>query len=144
MSALPPGALPVGRLDALSPLAGLVVRALRRWCDAGEEALARDLREALGPDKGRAAAGAFGELCAFCLAAARRPLLRHASACPCLGGDEAAFAEVVRLAAGGEREDALMLAACLVRPDLAPSLVHLAEQAGIRLGRAVAAPATLH
>ena len=59
-------------------------------------------------------------------------------------GDEAAFAEVVRLAAGGEREDALMIACCLVRPDLAPALVHLAEQAGIRLGRAVAAPATLH
>ena len=91
-----------------------------------------------------AAAGAFGELCALCLAAARRPLLRHASACPCLGGDEAAFAEVVRLAAGGEREDALMVACCLVRPDLAPALVHLAEQAGIRLGRAVAVPAMLH
>ncbi len=145
MSALPPhapGALPVGRLDALPPLSGLAVRALRRWCEAGEGALALDLREALGPERGEAAAQAFGRLCALLLAAARRPLLRHGPACLGLGADEAAFAEFLRLAAGGEREDALMLACCLVRPDLAPSLVHQAEQAGLRLARAVAA--TLH
>jgi hypothetical protein len=137
MSALPPGAVPIGRLDALPPLQGLAVRALRRWCEAGSEGLAADLDRSLGADLGPPAALAFDALCRHCLSAGRHPLLRHGGACPCLGADEAAFAQLVHLATDGEREDALMLACCLVRPDLAPALVHLAQAAGLALRRAL-------
>ncbi len=135
MSAHSPGALPVGTLDPLAPLPGLAVRALRRWCDAGPGALAAEL----GP-----AAPAFDALCRGCLAACRRPLLRHAAACPCLGADEAAFARLLELAAEGAREDALMLACAMVRPDCALALLPLAEQAGLALARALLRPARLH
>jgi hypothetical protein len=73
--------------------------------------------------------------------------MRHGCACPCLGADEAAFARLVQTATEGEREDALMLACCMVRPDLAPGLVHLAQAAGLALAWALAArgrPGRLH
>ncbi len=134
---LPHGGTPVGHLDALPALEGLAVRALRRWCDGGAEALAQDLGGALGEDRGTPAALAFDALCRHCLSACRRPLLRHGGGCPCLGADEAAFAQLVQVATEGEREDALMLAVCMVRPDHAPALVHLAQMAGLALRRAL-------
>ena len=138
MSALPAGGAPVGRVDTLQPLEGLSVRALRRWCDGGPEALAEDLGWALGDPHGERAARAFDALCRHCLSSCRRPLMRHGGGCPCLGADEAAFAQLVQTATEGEREDALMLACCMVRPDLAPALVHLAQMAGLALRSALA------
>jgi hypothetical protein len=140
------GGLPVGHLASLPPLEGLSVRALRRWCDGGADALALDLADSLGERAGPAAR-AFDALCRHCLAGCRRPLLRHGATCPCLGADEAAFARLVQTATEGEREDALMLACCMVRPDLAPALVHLAQAAGLAFAWALAArgrPSTLH
>ena len=134
MTAIPPGGRPVGRIEALDPLPALAVRALRRCCDDGPEALAADLG---APE----AAWAFDALCRHSLAACRRPPMRHGGGCPCLGADEAAFARLVELAAGGEREDALMLACVMARPDRAPTLVALAEQAGLALARALLRPA---
>ena len=98
------------------------------------------------PD-GDEAAQAFDALCRHCLAGRRRPLMRHGHACPCLGTDEAAFARLVQTATEGEREDALMLACGMVRHDLAPAVVHLAQAAGLALAWALAAqgrPARLH
>ena len=50
---------------------------------------------------------------------ARRPLLGHAPDCPCAGADECVFARFVALAAEGAREDAVLMAALMVRADLA-------------------------
>ena len=144
---LPVGGAPVGRLDTLQPLEGLSVRALRRWYDGGREALAEDLGCALGEGHGDRAAQAFDALCRHCLAGCRRPLMRHGGSCLCLGADEAAFAQLVQTATEGEREDALMLACCMVRPDLAPALVHLAQIAGLALSSALVSwqrPSALH
>lgn len=132
----PPGGAAVGTLDGLTPLGALAVLALRRWCDAGQGALAADLA-AGDAREGEAAAEAMGALCRHALGCARRPLLRHGPTCPCLGADEAAFAELVRQAAEGEREDALLLACCLVPAHRAPGLVALAEAAGLSLLRAM-------
>ena len=142
MNAPSPGGLPVGHLHALPALEGLSVRALRRWCDGGPAALAEDLSELLGT-RGDGAAQAFDALCRHCLAGCRRPLMRHGCACPCLGADEAAFARLVQTATEGEREDALMLACCMVRHDLAPALVHLAQAAGLALVWGLAAQGRL-
>jgi len=137
MSGTPAGGAPVGRMDTLPLLEGLSVRALRRWCDGGAEALAEDLGWTLGESHGERAARAFDALCRHCLSSCRRPLMRHGGGCPCLGADEAAFAQLVQTATEGEREDALMLACCMVRPDLAPALVHLAQIAGLALRCAI-------
>ena len=144
--ATPLGGAPVGHIETLQPLEGLSVRALRRWCDGGAEALAEDLGWALGEDHGERAARAFDALCRHCLSGCRRPLMRHGG-CPCLGADEAAFAQLVQTATEGEREDALMLACWMVRPDLAPALVHLAQMAGLALRSALVSwqrPTTVH
>jgi hypothetical protein len=139
-ASFPSGGAPVGHLNALPPLEGLSVRALRRWCDGGAEALAEDLSLSLGKDQSEAAASAFDALCRHCLSGCRRPLMRHGGGCPCLGADEAAFARLVQTATEGERDDALMLACCMVRPDLAPLLVHLAQTAGLTLLLALVGP----
>lgn len=136
MSVPAPGGAPVGRLDTLDPLDGLAVRAFRLWCDGGPERLAEGLDAALGSPFGGQAAAAFDALCRGCVQSCRRPLLRHGPACPCLGADEAALAELLRLATEGEREDALMLACVMVRIDRAPLLVELAQRAGLALRRA--------
>jgi hypothetical protein len=140
------GGAPVGHLDSLPALESLSVRALRRWCDGGPDAVAEDLSDRLGT-RGESAAQAFDALCRHCLAGCRRPMMRHGGGCPCLGADEAAFARLVQTATEGEREDALMLACCMVRHDLAPSLVHLAQAAGLALAWALAVkapPTRLH
>lgn len=78
----------------------------------------------------------LSDLCSFCARHCRRPLSAHGEGCPCLGGDEACLARFVELAIAGERDEALMLAMLLVRADLAPIAVALAEQAGLALRRA--------
>jgi hypothetical protein len=114
------GAAPVGHLADLDPASRLAVVALRRWCDAGD-----------------APCPAFAHLCGHCIAAARRPLMRHGTDCPCLGADEAAFAAFLRLAAEGERSDALMMAFAMLRPEAAPDAVRLAQTAGLMLRRMI-------
>ena len=61
--------------------------------------------------------------------------MRHGTDCPCLGADEACFARVVADASEGAREDAMLVAALMVRPDMAPAAVHLAEALGLALKR---------
>ena len=65
----------------------------------------------------------------------RRPLLRHQIGCACVGADEACFAGLVAAASEGRHEDALMIAVLVVRPDVAPLLVGLAETLGHALRR---------
>ncbi|WP_245706594.1 hypothetical protein [Ruegeria marina] len=73
-------------------------------------------------------------------------MVRHDLGCACVGADEACFAHLIASAATGAHEDALMLAALIVRPDLAPALVALSEQFGLALQAAVgsAGTRTLH
>jgi len=65
----------------------------------------------------------------------RRPLMGHAPGCPCAGADECVFARFVALAAEGAREDAVLMAALMVRADLALCLATGAESVGLRLMR---------
>lgn len=130
-----PGAMAVGHLADLDPPSQLAVIALRLWCEQGGAALARDLT--LAGDTGPEAAGAFGRFCAHCLDAARRPLMRHGGGCPCVGADEAALVAFLRMAAEGEREDAMMMGMVMLRPEAVPEAVALAQQAGLGLRRLI-------
>ena len=127
----------MGHVDELGPIEAGAVRCLRLWCD-GPDAQAQvwnDFATALGPEKGREALRSFETLCALCAEHGRRPLMRHAVTCKCLGADESCFANFVGYASEGEVQDALMIATVMVRPDIAPSLVSLAQDFGLALRR---------
>lgn len=132
------GAAPVGALDALPPAEAFAVRWLRLWCDGTEgwAAMDREMTDLVGPQHARALGESFDLTCRMMLEFRRRPLVRHAAACPCLGADEAAFAHFLTLAALGEREEAMLVSVLLVRADRAPLLVDAAARLGLALHRA--------
>lgn len=134
----PRGAAPVGHVADLDPIEAGAVRCLRLWCEAeGPQSLVKgDFTASLGPEAGGLAAETFSELCALCVRYGRRPLMHHATGCACVGADEACFARLVGAAGAGEREDAMLIATLLVRPDVAPGLAILAERIGLCLRRA--------
>lgn len=139
MNAMVPhrGGAPVGYVTELGPVEAGAVLYLRLWCD-GPDAQAQvwnDFATALGPEGGRKALNSFECLCDICVRHGRRPLMRHRVACKCLGADESCFANFIGYASEGEREDALLIATTIVRPDMAPTLVGLAQDFGLALKR---------
>lgn len=139
MNAMPPprGGAPVGYVTDLGPIEAGAVLYLRLWCDGpeGQAQVWNDFATALGPAQARKVMKSFEILCALCLRHGRRPLMRHNVTCKCLGADESCFATFVGYASAAEREDALMIAMTLVRPDVALSLVDLAQDFGMGLRR---------
>lgn len=137
MNAMAPhrGGAPVGFVAELGPVEASAVLYLRLWCD-GPDAQAQvwnDFATSLGPQRGRKALKAFENLCELCVRHGRRPLMRHRVNCKCLGADESCFANFVGYATDGEREDALLIATTIVRPDIAPMVVECAQQFGLAL-----------
>ena len=126
------GGAPVGFISELEAVEAASVIYLRLWCD-GPEAQSNvwnDFASMLGADRGRKALQSFEELCRLCSQHGRRPLMRHSVHCKCLGSDESCFANFIGAAATGEREDAMLIATLLVRPDVAPILTSLAADVG--------------
>lgn len=135
------GAAPVGALDALPPAEAAAVRWLRLWCEGpdGWTAMQADMEALVGPRRAAALAEAFDLTCRLTLEFRRRPLMRHAAACPCLGADEATFAHFLTLAGLGERDEAMLVAILLIRADMAPVLVDTATRIGLEIHRAILA-----
>ncbi|MFC3614090.1 hypothetical protein ACFORG_09995 [Lutimaribacter marinistellae] len=143
------GGASVGRLADLSPVEAGAVMYLRLWgeSDHGREAAARDFALALGEGQGRRAMRTLDQICMLCARHGRRPVMRHGLNCSCLGADENWFAQLVGAASDGAHEDATMLAALLVRPDMAPTLAGLSLQLGLALRKMTAsvnAPRATH
>jgi hypothetical protein len=131
------GGAPVGFITELDGIEAASVIYLRLWCD-GPEAKAtvwNDFASSLGADCGRRALKSFEDLCSLCTTHGRRPLMRHSLNCKCLGADESCFANFIACAATGEREDAMLIATLLVRPDVAPLITALATDFGHALMR---------
>lgn len=140
------GGAPVGFISELDSVEAASVIYLRLWCDGPEAQYQvwNDLATGLGVDRGRKALQAFESLCALCNTHGRRPLSRHSVQCKCLGADESCFANFIATAATGEREDAMLIATLLVRPDVAPLIASLAADFGHALKRMqLAAPRDL-
>ncbi len=131
------GGAAVGYITQLDGIEAASVIYLRLWSD-GPDAQAQvrsDFSTGLGVDTGRRAIQSFEHLFALCASHGRRPLMRHSVACKCLGADEACFANFIATAAQGEREDALLIATLLVRPDVAPLITACATDFGLALKR---------
>jgi hypothetical protein len=126
------GGAAVGFITELDGVEAASVIYLRLWCD-GPDAQAQirdDFASSLGPERGRSALKSFEDLCSLCSRHGRRPLMRHSLQCKCLGADESCFANFIAAAATGEREDAMLIATLLVRPDVAPLIASLAADVG--------------
>ena len=129
------GGAAVGNLADLPRLDACIVLYFRMWCDGAEGQMSvwNDLATRLGPTHGRTTLKTFEQLFAICTEHRRRPLLRHAVGCSCLGADEACFANFVATATEGDREDAMFIATLIVRPDMAPLITALAADLGLAL-----------
>ncbi|WP_170718420.1 hypothetical protein [Ruegeria profundi] len=143
------GGAAVGRLTDLAPIEAGAVMYLRLWSEGakGRADAASDFDIALGANQGRAAMLTLDRLCSLCASYGRRPLIRHGLGCACLGADENCFAQMIAAASEGAREDAMMMASLIVRPDFAPALASLSEELGMALRRMTAAvpmPTTGH
>ncbi len=143
------GGAAVGRLTDLAPIEAGAVMYLRLWSEGakGRADAASDFDIALGANQGRAAMLTLDRLCSLCASYGRRPLIRHGLGCACLGADENCFAQMIAAASEGAREDAMMMASLIVRPDFAPALTSLSEELGMALRRMTAAvpmPTTGH
>jgi len=131
------GAAPVGYITELDSIEAASVIYLRLWCDGpdGQISVWNDFASSLGADQGSRVVKAFENLCTLCAQHGRRPLIRHSVQCKCLGSDESCFANFIATAATGDREDAMMIATTLVRPDVAPLITTLAADFGLALKR---------
>ncbi len=140
----PRGMVPVATIDDLPPLEATLICCLRLFYDTESSRLTleRSLQASFGASRGADLFARLGELCEMARRFARRPLMRRHAGCAAAGADETAFAAMVSAAAAQEREDAMLIAVCLVRPDVAPPLVALAEQVGLGLQPLVPAVAS--
>ncbi|WP_299650775.1 hypothetical protein [uncultured Jannaschia sp.] len=135
-----PGAATVADLQAMDGAQALGVMLLRDWFDGpeGRTRVEGVFAEAFGPAGGDMAREAWADFAALLTSGTRRPVMRHAVTCRCVGADEAVIAQVVTLAARGEREDAMFVLSLLVPGDRLLSAVQTAERAGIALLRLTA------
>jgi hypothetical protein len=131
------GGASVGFITELDAIQAASIIYLRLWHD-GPDSQANvwnDFTSSLGIVQGKNALQSFEDLCKMCSQHGRRPLMRHSVDCKCLGADEACFANFIATAATGEREDAMLIATLLVRPDVAPLITAFAADFGLALLR---------
>lgn len=131
------GGAPVGFLTELGGVEAASVVYLRLWCDGpeGQTQVWQDFASSLGVEHGQNALTNFEDLCRMFTQHGRRPLMRHGVQCKCLGADESCFANFIGAAACGAREDAMLMAMLMVRPDFAPMTTALATDFGLALKR---------
>lgn len=131
------GASAVGFVDELPVIEAGAVAYLRMWF-SGTDTQSKvwtDFASTLGPLQGRRALKSFEALLKICVDQGRRPLMYHALTCKCVGSDEACFANLIAASVDGDREDAMLIATLIVRPDMAPSLIQYATDFGLAMKR---------
>lgn len=132
-----PGGATVTDLGAMEGSQALSVMVLRDWFDGpqGRARVGATFAEVLGAAAAAPAIAAWTELGDLISDGTRRPVMRHAVTCRCVGADEAVIAQALSLAARGEREDAMLILSLLVAGDRLLPAVHVAQQAGLAVLR---------
>lgn len=129
------GGTPVGMLSELPKFNALSVLMFRHWWagpDGQAEVWSRFCTRYPFP-AAHEHMKSFEQLMSLLSRHCRRPLMYHNVQCSCLGGDESAFASFIEAAALGDREDAMLFAINLMRPDMAVMAASLAEQVGLAI-----------
>jgi hypothetical protein len=111
------GGAPVGHLQGLTLIEAGAVLYLRLWCE-GSDAQAQiksDFPLGLGTEVGDNAFAGLARLNELIVQNGRRPLMRHALECRCIGADESFFATMIASAANNDYEDFLLLASLMVK-----------------------------
>lgn len=131
----------VNRIALLPETEAWWVRALRLWCDGedGQAALRDQLCRHLGREASDMFFARFTDLIALMLRHGRRPMMYHDLNCDAVGADEAVFALFCAQAVG-DREEAMMIACLILRADVAPIAVSLAQTLGLDLMRGARVP----
>ena len=131
------GARPVGYVADLDPVQADAILYFRKWRNgkAARAEIQNEFNRFFGEQKGNEIANNFDLMCECFTQYARRKLLYHGLNCECLGSDEACLANFIWYAKNGEREDAMLLAANLVRPDIATVVVDLALNFALALNQ---------
>ncbi len=135
----------VQSFSELAALESNIVMFLRLWYENAQsrQFVSNNFFDALGHKQGFHGLKCFESLCVLCASHGRRPLIQHRVNCKCLGDDERCLARFIAYASEGNHEDALMIAATLVSPNIAPMLVGLAQDFGLALRKvALTAPGT--
>ncbi|MEM6971635.1 MAG: hypothetical protein AAF577_02425 [Pseudomonadota bacterium] len=133
------GSAKVGVLDDLDAVEARAVRYLRLWCTGPktQETVWNDFAKRFGGREGAARLRVFEHFVETLIEHARRPMMRHAVDCDCLGADECAFANLIGAAACGDREEAALFATLIVRPDMATVVADRCEQVAMTLRQIV-------
>lgn len=139
-----PGSFVVGQLVDLSQIEASIVMCLRLWRRGPvDQPPTDDAMFGLDHQPEREVWQRFVSLCELCARYGRRSLRQKEVDAPGVGADEACFINFINTAAEGDRDDALLIAMLLVRPDVAPAAVALAAQVGLGLRRTVLRGATM-
>ncbi|WP_281825861.1 hypothetical protein [Jannaschia rubra] len=133
------GAAVVADLRSVTPMVRTAVLMLRDWCNGpdGQLRVRSAFVDGLSAAEAQAGTHHFEALVRGLTLRGRRPFLRHALACRCVGADEAVFANLLAVAASGEHEDAMLIASLLVPGEVLPLVVNDAAQAGLAIRRIV-------
>ena len=131
------GGATVGRIADLAAVEVGAVLCLRACAteEPDRDWVSRDISGLFGAEEGQTAFDCVRQICGLCAQHGRRPLMCHGMGCACLGADEACLARLVAAASGADREDAMLIAVLMVRADIAPYLVMLAESMGLAIRR---------
>ncbi|MEM6486998.1 MAG: hypothetical protein AAF677_01815 [Pseudomonadota bacterium] len=127
------GGAPVGMVEDLDALEASAVLYLRLWCSGPEcqAAVLHDFTTRFGREVGVERLRSFEEFMTTLVEHARRPMMRHAVGCRCVGADESAYANLIAAAADGDQEVAAVIASLIVRPEMATVVAHQAEPVAI-------------
>ncbi|RPE71785.1 hypothetical protein EDD53_0913 [Pacificibacter maritimus] len=134
------GAAPVSRVDTIDQQSLLLITALRKFGQSDEHLFWENISSYIGPQRGDTARAYFDDLMQIFTRYARRPLMTHDGNCNCIGADEANFALFICTATHGDAEDAMLQAMLILRPDVVPSAVNLAQQLGLMMGNVMPMP----
>lgn len=129
-----PGAAPVSRVEVLDAQSLFLITALRNEClkrPREAEALWEGFALNVGVERAQNARNCFDNLMALFSRHGRRALATHDGRCSCVCADEAVFTQFITHAASGEPEDAMMMGMLLLRADIVPLAVSVAQQVGL-------------
>ena len=134
---------PVAALHDLPALERRLVHALRLWVSgrSGQRRVAEGGALGLDARRGRACLLRLDETMSLVLLHGRRETAIAPDGSEGVFADEAVLARLVALAAEGARDEAVLMAALLVRADLSLALARAAEGLGLALMRAADARA---